>query len=182
VVAGSAGGLKLDVPKTDLRPTMDLVRGAIFSSLGEFIIGAQVLDLFAGTGALGIEALSRGAASATFVESDRQAVATIEKNFARTRLSGTVHALDIFSYLDRLAGTAAFDVIFADPPYAKRAGERDFTSELLASESLRQALKPDGCFILEHLPDAKLPLGAIWECTRERRYGATGVALLRKKE
>ena len=67
VIAGSAGGLRLAVPETDVRPTMDRVKAAIFSSLGEQIIGAHVLDLFAGTGGLGIEALSRGARAATFV-------------------------------------------------------------------------------------------------------------------
>ena len=179
IVAGSAGGLELAVPKTDLRPTMDRVRGAIFSSLGEFIIGARVLDLFAGTGGLGIEALSRGAASAVFVENDRRAIATIEKNLAHTRLIGTIHALDIFSYLDRLAGEASFDTIIADPPYAKKPGERDFAPELLRSESLRRALKPGGIFILEHLPHATLEAGPEWELIRDKRYGATAVAFLR---
>ena len=88
VIAGSAGGLALQLPKTDLRPTMDVVKGAIFSSLGDFIVGARVLDLFAGSGALGIEALSRGAASATFVENDRRAVAAIERNLEKTKLTG----------------------------------------------------------------------------------------------
>ena len=178
VVAGSAGGLELRVPKTDLRPTMDRVRGAIFSSLGEFNVGAKVLDLFAGTGGLGIEALSRGAASAVFVENDRRAIATIEKNLAHTRLTGAIHALDIFSYLDRLAVPVSFDAIFADPPYAKHPGERDFAPELLRSESLRRALKPDGVFILEYLPGAKLPLENEWELIRDKCYGATAVAFL----
>ena len=178
VVAGSAGGLELRVPKTDLRPTMDRVRGAIFSSLGEFIAGASVLDLFAGTGGLGIEALSRGAASAVFVENDRRAIAAIEKNLAHTRLTGAIHALDIFRYLDRLAAPASFDAIFADPPYAKAPGERDFAPELLRSESLRRALKPGGLFILEHLPGDSLLVGEDWKLLRDKRYGATAVALL----
>lgn len=180
VVAGSAGGLKLDVPKTDLRPTMDMVRGAIFSSLANFIVDAAVLDLFAGTGGLGIEALSRGAASATFVDSDRRASEAIARNLERTRLQGEIHLLDIFSYLDRLAPADHFDLILADPPYAKSVGERDFAPELLANESLFRALKPTGVFILEHLPGAKLPLGSNWECFRQKRYGATEVAFLRK--
>ena len=179
IVAGSAGGLEIAVPKTDLRPTMDRVRGAIFSSLGEFIAGARVLDLFAGSGGLGIEALSRGAAAAVFVENERCATATIEKNLAHTRLTGTIHTLDIFSYLDRLAGAASFDAIFADPPYAKKPGERDFAPELLRSESLRRALKPGGIFILEHLPHAALTLAPEWELIRDKRYGATAVAFLR---
>ena len=179
IVAGTAGGLEIATPKTDLRPTMDRVRGAIFSSLGEFIVGARVLDLFAGSGGLGIEALSRGAAAAVFVENDRRATAVIEKNLAHTRLTGTIHTLDIFSYLDRLAGAAAFDAILADPPYAKQPGERDFAPELLRSESLRRALKPGGLFILEHLPHAALDLAPAWELVRAKRYGATAVAFLR---
>jgi 16S rRNA (guanine966-N2)-methyltransferase len=179
IVAGSAGGLEIAVPKTDLRPTMDRVRGAIFSSLGEFIVGARVLDIFAGSGGLGIEALSRGAASAVFVESDRRATATIGKNLEHTRLTGTIHTLDIFDYLDRLAGPASFDAIFADPPYAKKPGERDFAPELLRSDSLRHALKPGGIFILEHLPHAPLAPGTQWEVIRDKRYGATSVAFLR---
>jgi len=179
VIAGSAGGLPLRLPKSDLRPTMDVVKGAIFSSLGESIVGARVLDLFAGSGALGIEALSRGAASATFVENDRRAVAAIERNLEQTRLRGDVQPIDIFRYLDRLATTGAFDLIIADPPYAKAPGERDFTPELLGSEPLRQALAPEGLFILEHLPGAKLPLRSTWECVRQKRYGATEVAFLR---
>src|SRR4051812_16890276 len=153
VIAGAAGRVPLDIPKgADLRPTMDLVKGAIFSTLGDFIKGARVLDLFAGTGGLGIEALSRGAASAVFVEKDFRATETIRRNLDRTKLTGEVHQTDIFSYLDRHSQAGEFRVIFADPPYAKQPGERDFTPELLTSESLRRALAPDGFLVLEHLP------------------------------
>jgi 16S rRNA (guanine966-N2)-methyltransferase len=179
VIAGSAGGLALKLPKSDLRPTMDVVKGAIFSSLGDMIAGARVLDLFAGSGALGIEALSRGAASAAFVDNDRRAVAAIERNLERTKLAGAVQPVDVFRFLDRLAAPGAYDLILADPPYAKAPGERDFTPELLGSEPLRQALAPGGIFILEHLPGAKLPLRKVWECFRQKRYGATEVAFLR---
>lgn len=159
---------------------MDKVRGAIFDSLGDFVVGARVLDLFAGSGSLGIEALSRGASSVVFVEKDRRATAVIDKNLAHTRLSGDVHGGDVFSYLDRLAGVEAFDLILADPPYARQPGDREFDKELLASASLHRALAPEGIFILEHLPGAKLDLGPMWECVRQRRYGATEVAVLRK--
>lgn len=179
VIAGSAGGLELHVPKSELRPTMDSVKGAIFSSLGDFVTGARVLDLFAGTGGLGIEALSRGAGSATLVESDRRAVQSIVKNLAYTKLRGNVQDEDVFRYLDRYAAPGSFDLILADPPYAKIPGERDFTPELLGSEPLRQALAPGGIFILEHMPGAKLPLRDRWECFRQKRYGATEVAFLR---
>src|SRR6476469_3633846 len=94
VIAGIAGGLQLEVPKSGVRPTMDRVKAAIFSSLGEEIIGARVLDLFAGT-----EALSRGAASAMFVEENSAAVTTIERNLARTKLEGAVRQQDVFAFL-----------------------------------------------------------------------------------
>src|SRR5207253_11355855 len=99
VIAGRAGGVRLISPKNGVRPTMDRVKAAIFSSLGETIISARVLDLFAGTGALGIEALSRGAASAIFVEDDRQSAEAIEKNLAKTNLKGRVRHLDVFDFL-----------------------------------------------------------------------------------
>ena len=84
---------------------MDRVKAAIFSSLGEIIIGARVLDLFAGTGALGIEALSRGADSVLFVEEDRQSTAAIEKNLAKAGVTGRIRQQDVFDFL-RNAGTA----------------------------------------------------------------------------
>ena len=183
VIAGSAGGIPLHTPRTDLRPTMDVVKGAIFSSLGDLVSGGRVLDLFAGSGALGIEALSRGAAAVTFVESEHRAVAAIEKNLEKTRLTGpaaTVQAMDVFRFIDRFAATASFEIILADPPYAKAEGERDFAPELLCAPMLQHALAPGGIFILEHLPGAKLKLGTAWECFRQKRYGATEVAFLRK--
>src|SRR3989442_15858066 len=99
VIAGRAGGVRLTSPKSGLRPTMGRVKAAIFSSLGEMGIGARVLDLFAGTGALGIEALSRRADSAIFVEEDRQSTTAIEKNLAKTKLTGRVRQQDVFSFL-----------------------------------------------------------------------------------
>src|SRR5438045_572605 len=102
VIAGSAGGIRLDVPKRGVRPTMDRVKAAIFSILGDSVIGARVLDLFAGTGGLGIEALSRGASSVLFVDDNRSAVVAIEKNLAKTKLTGHVRQQDVFKFLQRL--------------------------------------------------------------------------------
>src|SRR5437899_3354963 len=115
VIAGSAGGVRLAVPKRRVRPTMDRVKAAIFSSLGDGIIYARVLDLFAGTGALGIEALSRGAASAVFVEEDRQTVDVIEKNLAKTKLKGRVRHQNVFDFLRQASNADKFQIIFADP-------------------------------------------------------------------
>jgi 16S rRNA (guanine966-N2)-methyltransferase len=183
VIAGIAGGIHLVTPKTDIRPTMDRVKGAIFSSLEPGLEGSRVLDLFAGAGTLGIEALSRGAKEAIFVEKEQRAADVIRRNLEKTRLAGgIVQVMDVFSYLDRLAPAGAFDFIFADPPYAKAAGERDFTPELMASEPLAKALAPHGIFILEKLPGQVAPLGKRWELVWERRYGATAVAMLRIRE
>jgi 16S rRNA (guanine966-N2)-methyltransferase len=172
--------MSLQSPRTDIRPTMDRVKAAIFSSLFGSITGARVLDLFAGTGALGIEALSRGCASADFVEKNEQATESIDRNLAKTRLKGRVHQTDVFSFLDRLAKPGAFDLIFADPPYLKLPGDRDFDSELLASGSLVRALAPDGLFILEKMPGKKLPAHPAWEIARAKKYGATEVVIFRK--
>jgi len=183
VISGTARGMSLVAPKTDIRPTMDRVKTAIFSTIHLDLPGSRVLDLFAGAGTLGIEALSRGAASAIFVEKESRATDAIRRNLEKTRLltGATIHVLDIFSYLDRLAPKGAFDFIFADPPYAKKPGERDFTPELMASAALADALAPGGLFILEKLPGQPIPLGDRWEMIRERRYGATEVAWMRTK-
>src|SRR5437764_13888994 len=104
VIAGSAGGIGLEVPKRGVRPTMDRVKAAIFSSLGDTVIGARVLDLFAGSGALGIEALSRGAASVLFVEDDRQSIAAITKNSRTVNLPVRIRRESDFAFLRRVAG------------------------------------------------------------------------------
>ena len=96
VIAGSAGGIPLVCPKGDhIRPTMDQVRAAIFSSLAESIPEARVLDLFAGTGGMGIEALSRGAAAATFVERDRKTIDCLRRNLEQTHLGGPISAIAV---------------------------------------------------------------------------------------
>jgi 16S rRNA (guanine966-N2)-methyltransferase len=179
VIAGTARGAKLFTPPVGVRPTMELVKGAIFDSLHEFVPGARMLDLFAGTGSLGIEALSRGAARVTFVELNRRNLEVLRRNLEKTRFSGETIAADVFRYLDRLAPADGFDLIIADPPYAKAPGERDFARELLASPALLRALAPGGVFVLEHLPTAPLPPHPQWACFRDKRYGATAVAFLR---
>ena len=179
VIAGSAGGIPLFTPGSDLRPTMDRVKGAIFSSLGEKVIGARVLDLFAGTGALGIEALSRGCTSATFIEDDKRAVAAIRRNLAKTRLDGTIQAMDVFRFLEGAAGSHGFDIIFADPPYKKQSGDRDFATALIQSRTLPESLASGGVFVLEKMPGLALPPSAAWTSVRARKYGSTEVVFLR---
>ncbi len=178
VIAGSAGGIRLTVPETGVRPTMDRVKAAIFSSLGDRIVGARVLDLFGGTGALGIEALSRGAVSALFVEENRAAVVAIEQNFIRTKLRGRVKSQEVFAFLESARVTEPFDIIFADPPYEKTKSGGEFTRLLLHNQMLADLLASDGIFVLEKRPEEQLLSPGLWTIARQKRYGATEVLLL----
>ena len=179
VIAGRAGGVRLVSPNRGVRPTMDRVKAAIFSSLGEMVIGARVLDLFAGSGALGIEALSRGAESAVFVEEVRDSVQTIEKNLVKTKLAARVRPQDVFRFLKSasdLAGT--FRIIFADPPYEKMESGDRFTDKLLADVNLPKLLDEGGLFVLEKRPAENLPENKNWKLVRQKTYGATEVLFL----
>lgn len=191
VIAGSAGGVPLLCPKGDhVRPTMDQVRAAIFSSLAESIPDARVLDLFAGTGGLGIEALSRGAVAATFIERDRKAADCIRGNLEQTHLGGPgkaqVICLDVFTFLERRAGSGSgstvetYDLIFADPPYTAAGQPEDHSAKLIQSAALVQALRPGGLFVLEKSPRHALPdLEANgWQAVRQKRYGKSEVVFL----
>src|SRR5436190_8195983 len=180
VIAGTAGGIRLDVPKTDVRPTMDRVKAAVFSSLGEKIIDARVLDLFAGTGALGIEALSRGAASALFVEKNAAAIAAIERNLARTKLEGQIRRQDVFAFLRSSQSRQPFEIIFADPPYEKTKSGGKFTTLLLEDPQLAEMLARSGIFVLEKRPAERMPPTPLWNVTRARAYGATEVLFLQR--
>ena len=179
VIAGSAGGIQLLVPETEVRPTMDRVKAAIFSSLHTDIEGARVLDLFAGTGALGIEALSRGAASATFVEENRSAVMAIEQNFVRTKLRGRVRPQEVFAFLESARPNERFDIIFADPPYEKTKSGGEFTRLLLENQTLADLLEPFGLFVLEKRPSEQLIPSTLWKVVRAKTYGATEVLFLK---
>ncbi len=180
IIAGRAGGIRLDVPKRQVRPTMDRVKAAIFSSLGERVIGARVLDLFAGTGALGIEALSRGASSARFVDHDREAVAAIERNLVKSKFDGRVSKRDVFDFLRRPVSTQNYDIIFADPPYERMRDNRSFSDLLLKSEHLIHLTDPVGIFVLEKAPSEKISETELWRVIRAKTYGATEVLFLNR--
>jgi 16S rRNA (guanine966-N2)-methyltransferase len=178
VIAGRAGGIRLVVPKRGVRPTMDRVKAAIFSSLGDAVGAARVLDLFAGSGALGIEALSRGASSVVFVEADRQSAKIIEDNLAKTKLTGRILQRDVFDFLRHASGAEMFDLVFADPPYEKtKEGER-FTEKLLANEALPQLMDAYGIFVLEKRSAENLAEMKQWRLLRQKTYGATEVLFL----
>ena len=152
---------------------MDRVKAAIFSSLGQKVIGARVLDLFAGAGGLGIEAMSRGAASVVFVESNRNAARAIERNLAITAVNGRIRMQDAFDFLKYATGQ--FDIIFADPPYETAPGEKPYTDLLLNHPRIPPLLALGGIFILEKRLTERLPQHPHWKITRARRYGTTEV-------
>lgn len=176
VIAGSRKGHKLAAPRgLDTRPTSDRVRENVFNLVGP-VDGARVLDLFAGSGALGIEALSRGAARATFVEKDRHALESLRANLEATRF------VELASVITRDAETlspealgAPFDLVFADPPYALVPKSR-------ALAGLAALLAPGGLAVVEyatsHPPAA--PQGLV--AADERRYGSTGVTFFVAEE
>ena len=178
VIAGSAGGIRLVVAKRGVRPTMDRVKAAIFSSLGDSVAGARLLDLFAGSGALGIEALSRGASSALFIEEDRQSVEIIEHNLAKTRLEGRVRQQDVFDFLRHVPDEGTFQIIFADPPYEKTKDGESYTERLVTNEVLPRLLDSSGVFVLEKRPNEILPQMKLWRTVRRKTYGATEVLFL----
>jgi 16S rRNA (guanine966-N2)-methyltransferase len=178
VIAGGAGGTRLAVPKRGVRPTMDRVKAAIFSSLSDAVAGARVLDLFAGSGALGIEALSRGASSVVFVEEDRQSAATIKRNLAKTKLEGRVRKQDVFDFLRRASGAETFHIIFADPPYETTTHGESYTEKLLTNDALHRLLDSSGVFVLEKRPAETIPEMKLWRMMRRKTYGATEVLLL----
>ena len=167
IVAGSRKGHRIEAPKgLSTRPTSDFVREAAFNLIGP-VDGATAIDLFAGSGALGLEALSRGAASCVFVESDREACRTINANLEKLRLEGRVLCRDVRSAL--AAETGTYDLVLCDPPYER------FDPQALG-RYLPARLAPDGLVVIETSardPEPELPLAL----RTSRRYGAARITL-----
>lgn len=181
IIAGRARSIPLKSPPAETRPTSDRVREAVFSMLGASFMEARVLDLFAGSGALGLEALSRGAMEAMFVERNGKACAVIEDNLRRSKLEGgRVVKSEAFAALQQLRHVgSSFDLIFADPPYVKQHGDPDYGTQLLASADLRAILAEGGTFVLETMMTKRAATSiAGWHIARDRSYGSTRVLLL----
>ncbi len=178
IISGSAGSIPLLVPRALTRPTTDRVRESIFAVLGDLVQGARVLDLFAGTGSLGLEALSRGAVSADFVDSSAAACESVAKNLQKTRLcGGVVHRRDALAWLSS-APEGRYDLIFADPPYARDEQEKELLEALLTSPRLAASLSPSGLLVLETLASAPLPETTVWIEREARAYGTTRASFL----
>lgn len=181
IISGTAGSISIKVPPAVTRPTTDRVREAVFSMISDLVEGARVLDIFAGSGAMGLEALSRGAKDAVFIEQNAGACVVIQENLTRAKLGGgRVTKGEALAALRRLADTGArFDLIFADPPYAKKQGDVDHALQLLKSAHLREVLAPGGVFVLETMV-TKRDSGVItgWDVLRDRAYGSTRILIL----
>ena len=172
IVAGIARGRHLAVPPRGTRPTSDRAREALFSTLASELelAGARVLDLFAGSGAVGLEALSRGAESAVFVESDRRAAAVIAENIRTLGLPGaTAHRCTVETYLSAIGADEPYDLVFADPPYAVPTG---VVTNLLAMLDDDRWLRPAAVVVLERPardPEPQWPSEI--KAMKQRRYG-----------
>jgi 16S rRNA (guanine966-N2)-methyltransferase len=173
VIAGSAKGRRLRATKApEMRPTTDMARQTIFDILGDVVRGARVLDLFAGAGTLGIEALSRGAAEAVFVDNDRDACSIILGNLEVTglRASATIRRADVLRYSAKPASNP-FDLVFLDPPYGRGLG---FVIRVLGKIAAGSWVRQGGTVVVEaEVGHLQWPPG--FRETRTRRFGRTHV-------
>lgn len=174
VIAGKYKGRKLSAPKgNDIRPTTDKTKEAMFSILAFDLPGADVLDLFSGTGALGIEALSRGAASCVFCEKSRSAVEHIRDNLAHCGIGNEagLRPGDVLRTLEMLE--EKFDIVVMDPPYGEGLCEK--AMEIIAANAL---LKDEGIIVCEHRKEDIIPnrIGDLIR-TKERRYGISMLSI-----
>ena len=187
IIGGTAAGTILKVPKGfDVRPTPDLVRQAIFNSLGQRVVGAKVLEVFAGTGALSLECLSRGATQAHCIEKSGKHAQFIRENFDAANFSPAqmqIRVQDAFVGIAQLVPIGErFDLIFADPPYGeKNVGRRStsFAQKMLDDESLPKLLAENGLFILGHTKRDTLTFPSTWEETKMLKHGDTVMRFLK---
>ena len=177
VVSGTARGCRLQpVPGMNTRPTTDRVKENVFNLIQDHVRGARVLDLFAGTGQLGIEALSRGAQHCDFVEHNKTAYNIVCKNTEAARVSDRagLHRTESDAFLSH-AEKQGYDLIFLDPPYGGRILEN-----ALASIETFDILSADGIIICESAVEDRFTHR--FETVRERRYGATMITVLRRRD
>ncbi|MBQ9345536.1 MAG: 16S rRNA (guanine(966)-N(2))-methyltransferase RsmD [Kiritimatiellae bacterium] len=188
ITGGQHGGRLLHAPATGLRPTQDRVRAALYSALAPVVPGAHVLDLFAGTGALGLEAWSRGAAAVDFVESAPATLRVLHANCAALRLrSGTSRILgaDVFRVLaapPRLPA-APYDIVLADPPYelARRHAYLPRLAELLLQNNWLPALPTPSFFVFETDDPTPPPPLPSFQLIFHRTYGTTRLLIFRRQ-
>lgn len=181
IISGEARGRKLFAPAgEDTRPTSDKVRGSLFNIIGTRVYDARVLDLFGGTGAMSLEALSRGAEHAVIVDCAREAIQAIERNaqgVLKDELTSRARIIraDYRSAIGSLAGMK-FDLVFLDPPYRMLDAYGDALKRLKAIDALGE----DCLIVMERLKEAAVVLPEGFESFDTRNYGATSVELVRE--
>jgi 16S rRNA (guanine966-N2)-methyltransferase len=174
IIAGEAKGRRLETPPDGTRPLTGKAREALFSILGDAVTGAAVLDLYAGSGSFGLEALSRGAADVVFVERDPQAVSVLRENVEAIDLGGRIEAADVESYLGRSSQT--FDVVFVDPPWAF-----DDTGVDQVLTLVEPLVDQDGIVVIHRRAGGGEPASDNLRLTDRRRYGDTELWLYAKE-
>jgi 16S rRNA (guanine966-N2)-methyltransferase len=187
IIGGMVGGTILKVPKGfEVRPTPDLVRQALFNSLGDRVRGARVLELFAGTGALSLESLSRGAAHAACIEKAPRHAAFIQQNLAAAKLPPAtldIRVQDVFIALRQMAAASqSYDLILADPPYGeKNVGRRSISlaQQLLDDANAPKVLAPDGLLVLGHTKRDTLDVPPHWREVKLLKHGDTVMRFFR---
>lgn len=179
IISGKYRGRELSVPAAVARPTTDRTREALFSIINSVIPESRCLDLFAGSGALGIEALSRGALSCVFADQDSRAISTITQNLKKLDLMADVLKMDALQ-VNRFED-ASFDLVFADPPYVKNSNDRDFIAELLEGNLINK-LDEDGYLIVEASSNYNFHNPSDWEVVTQRSYGSCGITILQKSQ
>ncbi|MEO0071272.1 MAG: 16S rRNA (guanine(966)-N(2))-methyltransferase RsmD [candidate division WOR-3 bacterium] len=173
VTGGRLKGRRLLYPRTEIRPTKGITRQAIFNILGEKVVGARVCDLFAGGGALGIEALSRGAREVVFIEKSPEAVHFIKENLKGLEGCRVIKG-DVCRVLSKMSNKQ-FDIILADPPYEKGLVAK--TLELIIKNRL---VALGGILVMEHSKKEPPATPEVWEKFQQRRYGESVVTFFRR--
>ena len=182
VISGKSRGLKLNAPKNnDVRPTTDRVKESLFNMINPYIIDSNILDLFAGTGSLGIESLSRGANKCIFVDNSKESINIVKSNIKKARVEdeSIVLNLDFKSAINSLClKKEKFDVIFMDPPYYK-----NMFMDALCSIDNNKLLKEDGIIVVEHDTKDKFPdnIGRLYK-NRDKKYGNTTLTFYKLEE
>lgn len=182
ITGGEWGGRNLKAPKGDaVRPTQDRVREALFSMLTNEIAQVRFLDLFAGAGTVGLEALSRGAASVTFVEKAPPSLASITANVEMLKVSNRAEVIraDALNWIKSAAAKRNFDIAFADPPY-QLALDVGYAG-ILEMLAVNDVVKVDGLFIAEMRRTQTPDVSEYWDLCRDRIYGQSRIALYRRK-
>ena len=178
IIAGKAGSINLkSIKNSNTRPTLDRVKEAMFSMLNPYLKEAKVLDLFAGFGGLGLEAISRGAVEAVLVERSRKNIKVIKENVSKCNFEKKAKVIreDVFDFLN--SNNEQFDIIIMDPPYKKEFGEK-----LLKIISENKILKKTGIIVIEHSKKEKIENQNIYLKIKDKKYGDTKLTFFEYRE